>query len=691
MKLFLRVLCLLLVFALCVPALAQPAESRNILSDDPLGSLTYFAGNLYAMGTKALYRINPDTGDITKIAEAASDWPGFERLFADEEGMIGFDSTDASLYRLDISASKVEIAHLVTVEAWSETYMMHMDFRAPYLLASGGNKVYRLDIETGKSDAMEAGQVNGIAAYKDGQAVTIEATRTGDGWQSRLYFYDFDAGKKAQLAAPQGDLGWGLVYDEGRNMFYTASSLAILAYTPGDDATVSIAPIPKGDAYALTLMPDRMAVITDGDFLAIRPKSAGAHSTASLTMLAPLARAGDYKSFYQDHPETDLVFIAGDPLSTPEERFVNDMVSRSGDIDVYLLSDQNLLDRIKEKGFALPLGNSDRITQWVNCLETPFWDAFTRDGHVYAVPQEVFVNMNVYNRNAFQELGLEVPETYAEFLDFCILWLTEMADEHTQYRADLLDTGLNLTNILARIVAEQERNRQPLSMNTTEILKVVTKVAQVARLMQEPDMNAREWLIYQYYLPTLTEEGEHLLLRLDKDNQLALPVGADDLKYLVINPYTPHADTAIKLLEGVIGHQEGHFAVVLDKTQTKPIPNPWFKESLARFDASGQELRSALANAEGAEKRTLEASLKAFAAEREAFIAQNEHQFGQAAVDRARALAKDVYIPRFNPIWQLAQQYPDMFEEYRTNPNFDAAQFLERLDGMVATALAEQE
>ncbi len=131
--------------------------------------------------------------------------------------------------------------------------------------------------------------------------------------------------------------------------------------------------------------------------------------------------------------------------------------------------------------------------------------------------------------------------------------------------------------------------------------------------------------------------------------------------------------------------------MVLDKTQTKPIPNPWFKESLARFDASGQELRSALANAEGAEKRTLEASLKAFAAEREAFIAQNEHQFGQAAVDRARALAKDVYIPRFNPIWQLAQQYPDMFEEYRTNPNFDAAQFLERLDGMVATALAEQE
>lgn len=45
--------------------------------------------------------------------------------------------------------------------------------------------------------------------------------------------------------------------------------------------------------------------------------------------------------------------------------------------------------------------------------------SFTVNGKVYAVPYSIIYNTMVYNKNVFEEYGLEVPETFDEFLDVC--------------------------------------------------------------------------------------------------------------------------------------------------------------------------------------------------------------------------------------------------------------------------------
>ncbi|MGI6691743.1 MAG: hypothetical protein ACOX63_13025 [Christensenellales bacterium] len=688
---------ILLVGALCLPAAtAETPVSRNILSIESLSDLAVFEGKLYGIGWEGCYRIDTDTGEMASLgrfaAGAEADQRQISRLFSDEQSLLCLDESDMMLYRADIEAGTASLTPLATLSQWTEHYMTALDYCAPFLYAYGGDRVHRFNLNTEEYMALDAGQVRDIAVYRDGLLLAVESRKTADGWTSALYTYDFDAGEKTLLGEPAGDLGYALAYDAPSDTVYTADSSALYAWQPDQQETVMIAPIPRGDAWALTLLPDgRAAVIIDGDFLALRPLTPGSFLAKSLTLLMPFGRASDYMAFYREHPEIDLVFRAPDAGASVEECFINDMLTRSQEVDIYLMSDQNLLSSIKQKGFALPLSQSPVIKKAVDAMEAPFREALSLDGEIYAVPQEVFLNLTAYNTDAFEQLQLQPPTTYAEYYDLCLRWFTELAEDHPEYRFDPFDNGMDLVGLLARIAGELARNGQPLNFDTPAIRDLVERVAQVARLEIPDNHDATEWLFYQYYLPTLPEYAAYLPLRLEAGNKLALPVGPDDFKYLVINPYSDHAEAALLLLSSVMQNLDGCYNIVLDSSMNQPVENPYFDEQLADFDSRRASLQAAADAAEGAEKTALEESLKAFDAEREQFIQESRWWFDQDAVARSRQSAPDACIPAFNPIWRLAEEYPALFDEYRTNPGFNPENFLKQLNSMVATALAEQE
>lgn len=72
------------------------------------------------------------------------------------------------------------------------------------------------------------------------------------------------------------------------------------------------------------------------------------------------------------------------------------------------------------------------------------------------------------------------------------------------------------------------------------------------------------------------------------------------------------------------------------------------------------------------------------------FIQEGRYWFNPEDVALARLLVPDAYIPAFNPIAQLAAQYPEMFEQVASG-NIDVDQFLSQLNQMVKTALAEDQ
>lgn len=702
----------LLLLSATAPAFAEAGQSgsMSIVADGYyFSTLAVYNNQLYALGSleeapaPRLYRIDLKSGQADNqpfelgqdlSEEAISQLSG---LYADDQGLLAFDSNLYAFFRIKPAENTATIRQLAAttdyLDMFADKYPEVTTYQAPYFYIKAQGQLYRLHLDTGEVASMEAGDIRTLSPYKEGKLLAMEMDRGPEGWMHAFVVYDVENNTKESMGQPiSGISGYTAVYDASMDRVITADASWMYAISLKDSSVTNIAPIAKGDTYGLTLLPaDKAAIITDGNFLSIRPLSGEAARQDSVTLLAPLARSSEFMDFYKSQPDTNLVFAQAPFDLDVEKRFTNDMLTRSGEIDVYLLSDQNLLGQIKNKGFAVDLSGSSIIAKATAGMEQPFQDAFTKDGAILALPQTLFVNLPVVSESGLAQLDLPVPRTYLEYFQLCYTILTEKMDEFPQFYFDPFDNGFDLASVLARIAAELQKNGQPLDFETQEIQELLAQIALVARLPEGSYAQEQEWLFYSYYLPHLPKDRAHLVLTLSPENTPAFTVGADDLKYLVINPFSNNQEAALKLLESTLINQYDGYRLVMYQDMAEAIENKDYQQQLQRKEELVAMFQQQADKATGAEKSNLEQQLIYQREDLEAFRESGRYQISPQEVDRTRQLAPLAYLPDFNPIWMLARAYPDFFEEYRSNPNFEPKQFLAQLNAMVKTALLEQE
>ena len=66
-------------------------------------------------------------------------------------------------------------------------------------------------------------------------------------------------------------------------------------------------------------------------------------------------------------------------------------------------------------------GNIEDLTgqEFVSRVQQNTLENVTIDGKVYGIPLDVLANAVLYNKDIFEEVGLEIPKTYSEFIDVC--------------------------------------------------------------------------------------------------------------------------------------------------------------------------------------------------------------------------------------------------------------------------------
>lgn len=704
-----QVCSLIIALFLCAALLTgMAAEENSGMNRTIIGDGYYFRslavlhGQLYALGSgeanpdTRLYRINPDSGEVVLLNSDCSLVPQDEeidQLYAGEDSLLCFSSSASQLFSITLNANRAEIAPIGMDIDLNGEYPEQTALMAPYFFVKAGNRLYRFHLETGEASSMDTGDIRALTPYGDGKVLVLKAEPGAEDWVKSLWIFDVAAQTEEKLAEPQGDgFEYTLAYDINTGIVYSTNASSIYAMKPDEQQLVSLVSIAKGDTWGLTLLPDgKAAVITDGNFLSIRSLTNETQEHQTLTILAPLARSSDYLGFYRQYPNINLVFAPVPYDLDTEMRFTTDMLTRGNDVDVYLLSDQNLLGQIKKKGFAADLSASGKIQRAIERMETPFRNAFTAGDTTYTIPQLLFVNVPVYNKSAFEKMGLTPPRTFLEYFELCEYYHRNLADKFPEYYFDPFENGFDLATVMAQIAGELERNNQPLNFDTPEILSLVSQMKKAANLPERQYEDNREWLFYTYYLPSLPKEWAHMILTLKEDHTPALAIGADDFSYLVVNPYSGNQDAAIKLLESSLDEENIGHKAVLYQDMNQAIENKDYPNQLAQREAMLNEYILQAQQAQGAEKSTLEQTVQDLTNNLLLFKDSGRWQVSQTEINAARQLALMVYLPAFNPIWMLAREYPDFFEEYHNNPNFDPAQFLKQLDAMVKTALQEQE
>lgn len=229
---------------------------------------------------------------------------------------------------------------------------------------------------------------------------------------------------------------------------------------------------------------DMLAVIVDGNIGIYNTEDAAKQT--GLVLQQPYGRSADYSDYITEHPEISLRF-SGDLSVTAEQEFVSEMTTKSSDIDIFLLSDLNILSTIHRKSYGVDLAADSQINALIDDMYAPFKQALKRDGKIYAIPQYLYVMMLGYKPEFFETFDLEVPTTYDGMLDLAKLWIDEYAGDSPEGYFNLFGNDFELTTILKRYADECLSNGQELVCNTAEMAAFVQKYLDVSKLYEAYD------------------------------------------------------------------------------------------------------------------------------------------------------------------------------------------------------------
>ncbi|NLX83281.1 MAG: hypothetical protein GXZ04_05645 [Clostridiales bacterium] len=685
-------------------AAAEDVLYANFLEDDfgedyPM-SMASFKGQLYVLGGSGIYLLGPKAVTVKRLTEpeAASTDPstsflGMEHLFADEEGLLVFEGGTKILHRVLLDQDPVAKEEFFTVPDAEDIYFSQVAFRAPYLYTFeyGTRKLSRFHTGTGEVNSLIAQDVRDIAPYKNGQLLAVELSQTETGRSMAYVQYQFETGERSVLGEMDGSsVGSTVAYDYEKDLIYSASASQLFSWLVGEDKATPLSYLPRGDTYGLTLIDAGHAAIFSDGMVAVRPLTSGAlQGRDTLKVLDPIGRAGNYTPFLKEHAQTELVFLDSGTL-TQEERFINDMLTQSDEVDIYLLRDQNLISQIKKKGYAADMSGAPAVREVVDAYEKPFHDTAAQDGKILLFYKDAFVDVPVYSVSLFKELGYEPPKTFLEYYQLCERYIKEKMDDNPEIRIEPFGNTLDLPTVLTQIAAEMMKNGQELDFETAQMKELLAQIAKVANMKVTIGKDATQWLFYDYFLPFTPKDREYMLLTFLQGNAPALMPHGDAFTYFVINPFSKNQKTALQFMDSFARTLDASTTILRDTRATSGIESEEYASMAAAQTDQLKGFEEELAKLTGAEKSAMEQTIKDHKAMMESQQI-DRWLFTPEQAALARRLAVEVSIPDFNPVRLLVKEYPDFFDEYLTNSNFDPDQFLSQLNQMVKTALIEQE
>lgn len=688
-------LCLCLLPIALSPAWADSAPLNLLLEDTDIGSMAAVGDTLYGLTGSGLYTVSKDTGDMALVSENIhTKWTqegGIDNadvLLSDGEKLYALNSDSKELFEVKTRGASAELVRLAVVEDYApEGYPQQIFIEDGCLVWLEPQGIAAYAFDSGETRRVEASSLRLIAPYRDGQWAALTQDRTSDGIRNRLLSIDPATGKSTELADfPAEGYWYSLGYRPQDQSLLIFDRSSVHAWRERE-ALRELSFYPAGDFVGFALVGQDAVAVRVDNLLSVRSLDTETAITR-LSLLELYGHGENYVGFMKARPDVALYFH---PLGaeTPEEAFVQDMLTRSSEVDIYLLSDLNLLDTIRRKGYALDMAQNESVKAAVAGMHRPFREAMSSGEQIIAFPKEVFLDMFSYNRPVFEALGLKAPETYEEYLDFCLDWIENRADDEANYGLEPFSNGMDMMSLLRNYANELSKAGKPLVFSTDIMRNIIGKYMVIHALGHAGERESQP-LFYLYMIPMTAGGFDYLPLRFDKANDFVKGIGPDEFSYFVINPYTKNPEAALSFIQNYTRSIDTMYRLVLEE-RTQAIIDPGYEQVLSAMTCELTLLEESAAKAQGAERRELEGQIKKAREDIDYFEENGKWAITQDEIDTYLAMADSVYIAPYNPISVLAEENPDMFEEWRSNPNFNIDQFLDRLDNMVQKAMAERD
>lgn len=699
-----RLLALAAALLLCLgPAPAGAAgegPNRNI----DLGEETWYLsmcahqGRLLALHGEGLFELSTEDGEARLLsADIRGGYgpqgtvEGVDTLLAEGDSLWAINSGTGELYSLSLAPRPA----LSLVRRFSELPELGLGgffIQQGRLVAfsSYAGQCWQGDIDTGKGEQQALAGVQLLCPYLPGSYAALTVQNREEGRVLRLESIDRDTLDRTVLAelGPAAAFPHALAHDASTGSLILAGRSGIGCWQPGERLREAAFYAPGDAGQLVVLGPDLVSLTVDGLLVvrSLRPEALAGRRT--LSIMDPLGRGSDYLGFILSHPDTDLRFVNVMEEEGAEQRFIQHMLTRDDSVDVYMLRDQNLLDVLRRKGYALDMAADPALAAMAGRMHPAIRGALGDEKRLLAFPKEFYLTMLSYRPDAFEALGLQVPSNFLEYYRFCEDWLSGPAERHQGYYLRPLQEPAALGSLLRRYADELSAQGRPLSFNTPEMAELLRAYQALARREPSWPEGQPAWLIYQYDIP---HKGEYEYLPLTAGSGAPFTLGfePDSFKYFVVNPYSRSPELALELIRAFAEGLSAAQQMILFTDRDEPVPNPDYEAEIARQEERLAAFEKGMAEASDVERRQMEGQLAQMKENLALFREGGRFTISQADVDSWLAYRDKLYLNPFNPIPLLAAQYPAFFDSIHSDPGFNAENFLSQLDEMVDKAIGE--
>lgn len=608
-------------------------------------------------------------------------------LYMTDTGIIAFDTQNGQLFPLSANTDgtalygeSVVLEMDARVEEDNETYL-NFQFEdqvlagdtllvSGYDFESGGDlSVYAWNAATGEQKAVSLEYAVAMCAYKDGKILCVTGdpdnmydSEAGTYRPWTLAVYDPASDETTEITQVDTLRYYdvrAMVYDEAADTLYLGSSnklyrmvhlqnCELAAYHPaadlwseGHQMAVIGTQVALFDEHGLYLRTPNPALLPDATLSVYGYYASEEHMKA-------IAQLGDMPVFFANDVYYDSAQALGQALSSGENQ-----------LDLLYLQ-LNWIDfaRLMEKGYCQDLSNSEIISGYIAELYPFLQESVTLNGKIWAVPLDMYVSGWHYNAEAFEELGLEAPDTYVELFEQITAWADESnaenqeeyayADFEDSYRDTLfyelfddyeqymLSRGeeLTLDNDVFRTVMQSLE-----SMDAENVEVTVDWSMAGDEVPEEIEALWNKTMLTSYYY-TISPNGNYdmkpLHLRLTEDCSYVLPAS---VSVIFVNPRSENPDAAIAYLEALVTAYRSNSShmVAMSPSYNEPVPNPYYEENVASMQKELARMEEALAKADPIDKPELQKNLDDYLEYTEEYIETGRYRITAESIALYRA------------------------------------------------------
>lgn len=332
-----------------------------------------------------------------------------------------------------------------------------------------------------------------------------------------------------------------------------------------------------------------------------------------------------FYAFANGHGEVSTV-LSRDYSS--QNSLVEDMMNRSDDIDVYVISaDSADYQAVFDRGYMAELTENEELRAVAERMYPAMREALSIDGELCAMPVSCYFWLPFVNREAMEKLGLEmedIPTNWDDFLDFLVELEDRLPEDGSIRLFDSYQSDVeSRRSVFDRIFASYQQllKKDPDAVSTEQMAALLQKLERVDfRALGQPseeevqneeffDDDGTVYYLFEMNMVTTIESITNM-------QPMVMSLTADTPRMLVtsatvafVNPFSKNRELALEYIEGLAENLPDSTEYVIFADKSEPVENRYYQDNITQMQESIDRLQAEYASAEDADRQALEEAI----------------------------------------------------------------------------------